>query len=599
MTEPAESTDATDVVPSPSAADTAPPAAPEAPHHRAAASPVALAAAAGVVVVAWVVLQLWGLGQVSFHTKGEPREALVVWEMTHGSSWILPRRAGIEWPSKPPLFHWLGALTALARGQTDEWSVRFPSALLSLLGALGVLGTGAVLWGPRAGLTAALTLLTTFEWARASTSARVDMTLTFGLGLAFISLLFFLRTRAAGWLPSLYLGISLAVLGKGPVGVALPGLVTLVVLTLQRDFSPLRHMRLARGGLAVLVIAGTWYVLALHLGGWDFFTKQFLFENLFRVVDAADSGDVGHRHGPLYLFGTLLLGVLPWTIFIPGVTAALWRRRHRIERGDPRVFLLVWIASVFVFYSFAISKRSVYLLALYPALALLLGWWWEEQTRQPADAWLLRALRWLYVGLIGVMLLVVAVILAELLGLRLTEAVQAWLPPDDGPYALVVGEILRTHAWMLLSCVGIAVAALAGAVLAAAWQRWGVVFAASFLATASLIVTTAQVILPAIAARESVRDFMAGVRHRIGDVHDLAFYQTFSYGAVFYWGEQIPVYTGPLADAGAPRYLLTSRAAWAAASPAVRDQYEPLPPISGKRLGEAYRLVLLRRVRTG
>ena len=99
--------------------------------------------------------------------------------------------------------------------------------------------------------------MTMFEWARAATGARVDMTLTFGLQLAFLSLLFFLRSRAAGWLIPLYAGMALAVLGKGPVGVALPGLAALVMLALTRDVTFLRQMRLGYGALAV----GIWRVV--------------------------------------------------------------------------------------------------------------------------------------------------------------------------------------------------------------------------------------------------------------------------------------------------------------------------------------------------
>src|SRR5512135_1093571 len=105
----------------------------------------AIAASAVLIILAWTVLQLWGLGRVPFHTKGEPREGLVVWEMTHGGGWILPKRNGEELPSKPPLFHWLGAITSLAHGATDEWSIRLPSAGLSLVAALCVFATGAAL----------------------------------------------------------------------------------------------------------------------------------------------------------------------------------------------------------------------------------------------------------------------------------------------------------------------------------------------------------------------------------------------------------------------------------------------------------------------
>src|ERR1700687_150432 len=212
-----------------------------------------------LIVCAWGVLELWGLGQIPFHTKGEPREALVVWEMTHGGGWVLPSRDGVhgpEVPSKPPLFHWLGALTSTLHRATDAWSIRFPSAALSVLSLLCVFAAGTALWSVRAGLLSAIALMTTFEWARAATSARVDMTLTFGLQLAFLGLLFFLRSRSARWLIPLYMGISLAVLGKGPIGALLPGLLALVIFALTRDFTPLRQMRLAWGALPVRPTAG-------------------------------------------------------------------------------------------------------------------------------------------------------------------------------------------------------------------------------------------------------------------------------------------------------------------------------------------------------
>src|SRR5437867_150223 len=104
-----------------------------------------------LIVGLWAGLEAYGLGKAPFHTKGEPREGLVVWEMTHGGGWMLPRRNGVELPSKPPLFHWLAAVTSLLHGATDEWSIRFPSAALSGIALLCVFAAGTSLWNARAG----------------------------------------------------------------------------------------------------------------------------------------------------------------------------------------------------------------------------------------------------------------------------------------------------------------------------------------------------------------------------------------------------------------------------------------------------------------
>src|SRR5215210_4151766 len=93
-----------------------------------------------------LLLYWWGLGDVPFYTKGEPREATVVWEIYTTGEWILPLRNGHIIPSKPPLFHWLGTGTSFARGELTEWTIGFPSALLGLVGVGLTYGAGVALW---------------------------------------------------------------------------------------------------------------------------------------------------------------------------------------------------------------------------------------------------------------------------------------------------------------------------------------------------------------------------------------------------------------------------------------------------------------------
>ena len=87
------------------------------------------------------------LEAMPFHTKGEPREALMVQSIVRDHHWILPRRNAVELPAKPPLFHWLGAAVSFVRGHIDEGTVRLPSAVCSLIAAVIVLATGFVAVG--------------------------------------------------------------------------------------------------------------------------------------------------------------------------------------------------------------------------------------------------------------------------------------------------------------------------------------------------------------------------------------------------------------------------------------------------------------------
>lgn len=554
---------------------------------------VRLFAAALAVVAAWAALSLWGLGSAPFHTKGEPREALVVWEMSHGSSLILPLRNGTELPSKPPLLHWLGALTATLRGELDEWSVRFPSALASLCGALLVLVTGSILWSVRAGLVAALVLLTSFEWSRAATTGRVDMVLTLGLELAFVSLLLFLRGRNPRWLVPLYLGVSLSILGKGPVGAALPGLLAILVCLLSRDVTPLQQMRLLRGTVAVAILGGSWYALAWSEGGYEFFYKQVLDENVFRFL-GSDKLSGGHRHPAWRLYLLLLVGLLPWTLFVPPIAACLWRDRRSLSAQDGLGYLLLWIVVVVGFFSIPASKRSVYLLALYPAAALIVGWWVDSALNGRDDGrWLRRVLLPVapLAATFGVVLVIATAAFA--VGVPIDSWLADVLKPRD---AIVVGQVaaaLRGQASVALGSA--ALLALAGLTLLWITRRPRplAAFVCLFAIAGAANVFTRQAVLPAVAEAKTPRDLMRAARAHIPADHTLFFHATFDYGAVYYWDGHIPRHEGtwPL---DAPPYLLVRRSFWERERARAIRQYDVARDANGKPLQSAS-LVLIER----
>src|SRR5262249_23119043 len=197
--------------------------------------------------------------------------ALVVWEIIHSGNWILPLRNGAEIPSKPPLYHWLAALTAKSMNRLDEFTGRFPSAFLGTLGVLLTYLTGAILWGRSAGLVAALILSTSIEWRQAAKVARVDMTLTFVLLCAFLFFFYSYRT-GGGRKKDIILGfiLGLATLATGLLRSVVTGFPCLLLFLVQR------YLQFVRRTLPFLlvgtceVVAGLWYALALWQGGQSF-----------------------------------------------------------------------------------------------------------------------------------------------------------------------------------------------------------------------------------------------------------------------------------------------------------------------------------------
>jgi 4-amino-4-deoxy-L-arabinose transferase-like glycosyltransferase len=328
-------------------------------------APLAIA----LIALTGILIFIVNLGGYPLYTKGEPREAVTVFDIVHGGGVILPMRAGVEIPSKPLMMHWLAAIFSLLGGAVNAWTVRMPSALLAIGTLLLCYGYVRRLFDCRTALFAALIIGTSFQFMQAGTGARVDMTLTFFMTLAFFEFIMIaegLSTRTV----LMYLAIACAVLTKGPIGLALPAIVALVWIALWGRWEVFAKLHIWRGILIVGVLAGGWYAAASIVGGMAFVHKQILSENLFRLIGRKDFHE-GHIHPFYYMELALMAGFMPWT---PVALMAALQYLRSPRKIDPRLgYVLVWFLAVLVFYNFPQSKRGVYLLALYPALAVLVA----------------------------------------------------------------------------------------------------------------------------------------------------------------------------------------------------------------------------------
>lgn len=512
-------------------------------------------------------LYFWGLGRTPFYTKGEPREAVQVWEEVQNGEWVLPMRNGHDLPSKPPLFHWLGGITSLVLGEVSEFSVRFPSAVLATLSVLLVFWLGVSKWGIRSGVFAGFMLATNFEWMRAATSARVDMTLTAFLVAAFVALdrIVTAPVPTSGALVGFYLSIALATLGKGPVGIVLPGLVAVVYLVLRGDLVRLTRMRVLEGGILAVALAGAWYVAAIVQGGRAFVYKQLWVENFGRFL-AADATGAGHEHAFYYMIGGFFTGFAPWSFFVIPLGIYLCANRRRLEALG-YLYPLVWFTVVFVFYSMSESKRTVYLLPIYPAVALLLGDWWRRIADDPAavSPLLTGVLRAVSVVMAVGIVVAILVLLAAGFGAEPFPWLQSLLHPKDQANLPLLESLLRTRFVSFALFAAALVPMMAIFFVSLRQKNWSLLFAAlvAFVASGEAVID--EVFQPALAEQRSFKPFMESVRGVVEERDDLSFYRAFDYGAVFYARRHIrPLHEGfgepPTADRRS--YLLMWQSAW-------------------------------------
>lgn len=492
---------------------------------------------AGAVVVMAVccVIFFSGLGDIPFYEKGEPREGLVAWEIWHNGNWILPLRAGTQIPSKPPLFHWLAALVSLSAGSFNEFTVRFPSALLATLGVLLTYAAAVRLWGLGAGIAAAVVLATSPEWWRAATTARVDMTLTFFMLSTFLYF-YFLYKSGGGLGKSLLLALfaGLATLAKGPVGAALPGIAALLFLWAKRDFAFIKRLHLPVVVPFGLVVAGAWYLLAWQQGGEKFFLRQIVHE-----IVGTPLGGAGHNHNIFYYVPALLAGMAPWSLFFPALAIFLFHRRQRLAEAE-LLYPLAWFGAVFIVLSIALGKRSVYILPLYPAVALLFGAWWGSSSAGEFSS--SRLVKGAAIIASALLSLVAALLATQALGWNALEFVQFFLRPRDREALVLISGAVDRHRLAILLYAGLSGAAELYLVRAGRKNAWSEALGSLAVVMVLFFWLVQNIFHPALAAKYSFKPFMQRAQKEAPPSAPIVFYGGANKPAAFYARVYFPAF---------------------------------------------------------
>jgi len=505
------------------------------------------------------------LGAVPFFDKGEPREALAVQDIVQRGEWLFPLKRATAIPSKPPLFHWSAALTYQATGSLDESTIRFPSALYATLGVLLIYGLGRKLFGAETGLLGGALLATTMLYGNLALNGRVDMTLCFYVTASLVLFYFLYRGFLTNplWYFLFYAVVGVGTLAKGPLGILLPGLVIASFLALMRRWDLFAKFCFHPGVALMLLIAAGWYGLAMTRGGEGFVDRQLLKENLERFF-----GGSGHSHPVYYYLPYLFSQGLPWSLFLPFV---LWNffRHGTAARKDDALFLLLWFAAMFVFFSIAMGKRPVYLLPLYPASALLTALWLREQKEAAGVRRLLYRLVAALAAFLAAVLLVIAFgsLWSHDPGWFFSP-IEGLLKPKDRANLLAVKDSLAGFGWSFTAAV-----CLSGILwLVAARTFWQARLRAAARLLVSLSILSAfiswSMILPAIAATRSYREFMQEVNRRVPPGDRLYLSVGFnSDSVVFYRGgpvvflDQTVEQLAPTIGTGAA-YVIMGRQVW-------------------------------------
>lgn len=277
-------------------------------------------------------------------------------EMVTGRDWLTPKLGQIPFAAYPPLAYWLIAPSGMAFG-FNEFAMRLPTVLaaLALLAAVAFLAKR--LAGPEAGLAAAVMLATTPACFVQSVVCRADTLTTAFAVWAF--------ERFVAWadggrrnrdLALMYGLVSLGILAKGPLAIAMLGLGGLSWFLVRREWKLLLGMKFWIGIPAAALIVVPWYYLVYRANGWAFLHENLFLENL----NAYGAGYQQKR--PWFFYFKQLPLLMPWLLVLPLAV--------KVRRSPGVLVPLVWFGLVLLFFTASSAKRINYLTYFCPPLAI-------------------------------------------------------------------------------------------------------------------------------------------------------------------------------------------------------------------------------------
>jgi 4-amino-4-deoxy-L-arabinose transferase-like glycosyltransferase len=294
-----------------------------------------------------------------------------------------------------------------------------------------------------------------------------------------------------------YVCLGLALSSKGPAGL-LPVVAFAAFLVTEDGWRGVRRLRLPMGVAIIAVVASPW-AIAFAVQREASYLQTVLRDDYMgpRVAMWGRVGEVFFAAGPLGL------KFLPWSLFLP---AAVWCGSRDADAATRRAFrfLLCWALVYVVLITITSHRRERYLLPVYPALALMVGWLWQHWMRSP-DRRALSIHGWLWSAAAAV----AAIALVSPLPLRTEEAVL--LP--------------ASFALKMVAAAGILVSGVVG-LWAAATSRTRLAFAIIALTTASMLTYEAWTVGRRYTARYDVKGFARRVADHVSPTDDLLAFES-------------------------------------------------------------------------
>jgi len=273
-----------------------------------------------------------------------------------------------DYLDKPPLLFWLSALSMKLFG-IGSWQYKLPSILFSLLGVFSTYKLGKRLYSEEIGRHASWILGCSFTMIMINNDIKTDTILVSAIVLAIWLLVSYIETKQWKFLIGSSVGIAIAMLTKGPIGLMMPALAIGGHVLLKRQWKSLFDWRWG----IMFILVGI-MLIPMCIGLYRQYGNEGLEFYFWTQSFGRITGENEWRNdaSPFYFTHIFLWSFLPWTLLgIAGVASEFRNIRASISRKNSELYLLSGIALVWAALSFSKFKLPHYIFVVYPLIAIL------------------------------------------------------------------------------------------------------------------------------------------------------------------------------------------------------------------------------------
>jgi 4-amino-4-deoxy-L-arabinose transferase-like glycosyltransferase len=261
--------------------------------------------------------------------------ASIALEMLTQESFLQITDRGNNYLDKPPLLFWLSALFYNIMG-VGTVAYKAPSVLFSLLTFFSTYKLARFYYSKEVAILSVIITASCQAFFMINQDCRTDTILTGGMMFAIYQLVYYLNTKKAGYFFGAFIGLSIAMLSKGPIGFVLPIAIVGLDLVLKGQWNAIFSFRWVWGVIIILIVLSPmcwglyqqYGVEGLRFYFWDQSFGRLTGQNSFvKNISPSD-----YINDPFFFYHTFMWMYAPWSIlFVFGLAYKI--RDFVVQKG--------------------------------------------------------------------------------------------------------------------------------------------------------------------------------------------------------------------------------------------------------------------------